>query len=512
MKYRIKDYPEYREQVNAMSVDELLLAVVCPNVWKGREAIRDTAGVFIHAATTEDAAARAAEINEGRELPAVIVSDMEYGPGKMILGTTSFPSMRAAAEAGDEELAYQMGVIAAKDARAAGYHWTFGPVVDILENHFNPIVNIRTPGEDADTVIRYAGAYMRGLQDNGLAATLKHFPGDGLCKFDQHLTTAINPQTREEWDETFGKVYSELIEQGAKSVMIGHIALPSYDEIDEQTGLYPPATVSRNLMTGLLKEKLGFEGIIVSDAVNMGGIANYTYLYDGLARFLEAGGDCLLFVRDLDEYKVEMKKCIDAGVLTLEALRDRAYRMTCFRREIIDEASAPFTPVVREEAEKVAQEMAEKCVKLVRDRKGTLPFKLTKETKVAHVVLHNNSVKDFTCTDDLSRRIGERCTVDTLVDPGPERLRTIACESEYDLIICSVLTSPDYATNAVHLSGAMARNMCWGWMKYPTPTVFLSYYSPYFCEEYEAATDAIINTYGYNQYTNNAVERILFGE
>ncbi len=512
MKYRIKDYPDLRERVNAMRVDELLMAVVCPDVWKGKPSVRDSAALFIHATTAEAAAARAAEVNEGRELPAVIVSDMEYGPGKMILGSTSFPSMRAAAEAGDENLAYQMGAIAAKEARAAGYHWTFGPLVDILENHFNPIVNIRAAGEDTDTVIRYAGAYMRGLQDNRLAATLKHFPGDGYADFDQHLTTTVNPLSKQEWDESFGRVYSELIEQGAKSVMIGHIALPSYDEIDEQTGLYPPATLSRSLMTGLLKEKLGFEGIIVSDAVSMGGLANYTYLYDGLARFLEAGGDCLLFVRDLDEYKVEMKKCIENGVLTLEALRDRAYRMTCFRQEITDGAKAPFTPVDRAEAEKVAQEMAEKCVKVVRDRKGNLPVRLTGNSKVAHVVLYNDGVKDFACTEDLSSRISKRCAVDTLVDPGPERLRNIARSNQYDLIICSVLTPPTYATNTVHLSGVMARNMSWGWMKYPTPTVFVSYYSPYFCEEYEAATDTVINTFGYNDYTNNAVERILFGE
>lgn len=512
MKYRIKNYPEIRKQVDEMSLDELLLSVVCANMWKGREAIRNTGGVFIHQTTREDAVARAAEVNAGRELGAVIVSDMEYGPGNMITGTTSFPSMRAAAEAGDEELAYQMGAIAAKEARAAGYHWTFGPLVDILENHFNPIVNIRTSGEDADTVIRFSGAYMRGLQDNGLAATLKHFPGDGYSYFDQHLTTTENPLSREEWDKTVGRVYSELIEQGAKSVMIGHISLGAYDEIDPKTGVYPPATLSRNIMTGLLKEKLGFEGLIVSDAVNMGGFAGYTYLYDGLARFLEAGGDCVLFVRDLDEYCVEMKKCIKAGVLSVDNLRERAYRMTCFRKEVIEEATRPFELPDRAWEEKIAQEMAEKCVKIVRDRKGILPIKLTRESKVAHVVLYNNGVKDFTCTDDLTRRIGERCQVDLLSDPGPEKLRRIACDGEYDLIVCSVLTPPTYGTNAVHLSGVMARNMSWGWMKYPTPTVFISFYSPYFCEEYAPSTDTVINTYGYNEYTNNAVEKLLFGE
>ena len=146
--------------------------------------------------------------------------------------------------------------------------------LDIIGNINNPIVTNRSVGENVDAIIKYSGAYVDGLQENGLIATLKHFPGDGYSSDDQHVTTSVNPLSCEDWDNTFGKVYRDLIERGVMAIMPGHIALPAYDEPDEN-GLYPPATVSQNMLTGLLKEKLGFEGLIVSDAVNMGGFCGY---------------------------------------------------------------------------------------------------------------------------------------------------------------------------------------------------------------------------------------------
>jgi len=234
MKYRIKDYPEVREQIERMSVEDLLRAVICPNIGADQEPPRDTNTVFVHPTTTEYANRVADKINRGRENRALIVADMENGAGDAIVGAVPFPSMRAASEAGDPALAYEMGVIAAKEAINAGYHWTFGPCVDILGNRYSPIVSLRTAGEDADTVIEYGGAYMEGLQDNGLIATLKHFPGDGYSLDDQHLTVSETPLSREEWDNTFGKVYGSLIQRGAMAIMPGHIALPAYDTPDDR--------------------------------------------------------------------------------------------------------------------------------------------------------------------------------------------------------------------------------------------------------------------------------------
>ncbi len=512
MKYALKNYPALRKTVEAMRVEELLLAVICPDMAPGRAITRRTGSVFIHPMTYEAALDTARQINENRETPALIVSDMECCAGNAIEGAVMLPSMRALAEAGDERLAYQMGRFAALEGINAGYRWTFGPCVDILMNPLTPVLGLRTSGEDADTVIRYGGAFMEGLQDAGMAATIKHFPGDGTVPDDQHLTVPVNELSREEWDATFGRVYRELIERGAMAIMPGHIALPAYDEVDEN-GVYPPATVSKNLLTGLLKERLGFEGIIVSDATIMGGFCGYRNFYRACAAFLEAGGDCLLFVQDNEEYLTEMGKLVEAGELTVATLRERAYRMLCFAKENFERIPADMKlPFDREAAEACAREVARKAVKLTRDRVGLLPLKTGKKPKIAHAVLYPVWITNHTCADDLNKALSARAEVDTFADPGGMDLVRLAKSGEYDCIVCSVIEEASYGTNTWRLVGPAARNMMCGWMRYGTPAVFVCHANPYFGDSYNAVADTVINCYGHVAETANAVTDIIFGE
>ena len=134
MKYRVKDYPHIMAEVEQMSVEELLRAVICPNIRAKEELKNPTGAVFIHPTTTEEALAAAERINAGKKNPALIASDMECGAGHAIQGATAFPSMRAIALSGKSEYAYEIGVIAAKEAMNAGYHWTLAPCVDVLGN------------------------------------------------------------------------------------------------------------------------------------------------------------------------------------------------------------------------------------------------------------------------------------------------------------------------------------------------------------------------------------------
>lgn len=506
MKYVIKDYSEIKTKVDNMSVEELLRSVICPADFVSEDNYtRRTPAVLFNPRTADMAKKTAGLINENRENPALIVSDMEWGPGDTIIGAVKFPSMRAVAETGEEELAYQMGAVAAKEARNAGYHWTFGPCVDIVGNINNPITTIRTAGEDTDTVIKYGGAYVDGLQDNGLIATLKHFPGDGYGSDDQHVTTSQNPLSREEWDASYGKIYKTLIERGAMAIMPGHIALPAYDEKDKN-GIYPPATVSKNLLTGLLREKLGFEGLIVSDGVTMGGFCGYMNIYRACCAFLEAGGDLILFMQDTEEYITEMKKCIGDGELSLETLKSRAYRMLCFAKEYFEknpmDKKCEFN---REEAEDCAKTVTEKGVKIARDRVGLLPLKLNRNSKIAHVVFHPVWITDLKCTEEVTEKLSQYAKVDTYVDPGECKLCEIAKSGDYDCIICSVLEMGLYGTNTAKLSGPAARNMMSGWMRFKTPVLFISYYNPYFGTTYEASVDTIINSHGFTKYTADAI-------
>lgn len=512
MKYSIKHDLQIKKRIDEMDAETLLRTVVCPQVANGDDVPRATGAAFIHPKTTDEACAIAKKINDEREMSALIVSDMEFGPGDAIKGAVKFPSMRAVAETGDPSLAYQMGEIAAKQARSAGYHWTFGPCVDIVLNPYNPIVTTRSPGETADAAIEYGGAYVDGLQENGLIATLKHFPGDGCSLSDQHITTTANPLSREQWDETYGRVYKALIDRGAMTIMAGHIALPAYDEPD-QYGLYPPATMSKNLLTGLLREKLGFEGLIVSDACNMGGFCGYMNFYRGCCEFLKAGGDCLLFVRDTDEYLTEMKQYLADGTLPMDVLKDRAYRLLCFANDYFEKFPAgDVSSIDLEKAEACAKTVAQKAVKITRDREGLLPLKIKENSKIAHAILHPTWLTDFSCPMEVSERLSKYAEVETLVDPGGGTLREMAKSGKYDYIICSVLEMGVYGTNTARLVGPAARNMMSGWMRYGTPVVFIGYGNPYFALTYDHSVDTIINTFGYTEYTAEAVvKRLLEG-
>lgn len=514
MKYIVRHYDDLKKRAEGMSVDQLLRAVICPDYDPTvKQPEENLVAMMLHPTDVDTASRLSDTLNGAREDKTLIVADMEYGAGKAVLGAVEFPSMRAAAEAGDEGLAYSMGIHAAAEARRAGYHWTFGPCVDILGNRRNPIVSIRTAGEDADTVIKYGGAYMRGLQDGGLIATLKHFPGDGYCDNDQHITTTDNPLSRTEWDESFGRVYRTLIEDGAMAIMPGHITLPAYDEIDEETGFYPPATVSKNLMTGLLRERLGFEGIIISDAITMNGFCGYINLYRACARFLEAGGDCILFMHPNEEYFREMQKLIESGDLTLDTLRNRAYRMLCFSRQYFEEHPEHGEAPDRKAAEACAREMVEKSVSVIRDRKATLPLK--EGARIAHVIIGNAGMSEASmgAAEDLTAKLRARgTTVEEMKDPGGGRIRRVAKSGDFDVIICSVINEMVYGLNVVKLSGPVARNMMAGWMRYATPAVFISYFDPYFGDDFYVSTDALINTYGYTEFTNETVIKRLFGK
>ncbi len=513
MKYRVKEYSDLKQDVEQMSVEELLQCVICPNYGYGVVPTQFNPAIFLHTTTTEHAYEMSQKVNEGKKYPTLFVADMEFGAGGAIQGATRFPSMRAAAEAGEKRLAYEMGAIAAKEGRESGYHWTFGPCVDLMCNKENPIVGLRTAGKDADTVIEYAGAYMEGLQDNGLIATLKHFPGDGYCPDDQHVTTTENPLSADEWDASFGRIYKELIQRGVKAIMPGHISLPAYDEPDGVTGLYPPATVSKNLLTRLLRNKLGFEGIIVSDAVNMTGFCGYMNLYHAGAAFLEAGGDCLLFMHGTDDYMKNMKQCLAENRLTMDVLKNRAYRMLCFAKENYEEnVVRERKEEERESAEHAAKEMTYKAVQVVRNRGKLLPLEMNSDTRIAHVILKNVWVNENGVCDELTERLRTVAgTVEVFADPGPHRLLEIAKSKEYDYILCSVLEGPSYALNTAKLCGPPARNMMSGWMRYDTPVIFIGYDTIQFADTYKACVDTMIYTYGYTGYTAEAVLAKLQG-
>jgi beta-N-acetylhexosaminidase len=223
------------------------------------------------------------------KVPLLMASDFERGAANRVTGPTLFPPLMSLGAAGSEDLAYAMGRITALEGRALGIHMAYAPVVDVNVNPDNPIINTRSVGADPVLVSRIANAFIRGVQDHGMIATAKHFPGHGDTSQDSHslMPTIAADLDRLEKVELFP--FKAAVDAGVRAVMTAHLAVPA---LDPTPGL--PATLSAPILTGVLRQKLGFRGLIVTDALEMGGVSNAFSTEEAALRAVLAGVDQLL--------------------------------------------------------------------------------------------------------------------------------------------------------------------------------------------------------------------------
>ena len=237
-------------------------------------------------------------------IPLLFASNLERGADGICKEGTLFGTQMQVAAAGDKRWAYELGRVCGEEAAATGANWNFGPILDIDTNYHNPITNTRVFSSDQETVLQMSREFVRGQMENGMAVCLKHWPGDGRDERDQHMVTTINDCTAREWDASYGKIYKALIEEGAETVMAAHIMLPAYSrkmnpDIRDEEIL--PGSLSCDLTTRLLREQLGFNGLVVTDATTMTGFMQTMARRDALPLAVAAGCDMILFTLDLKE-------------------------------------------------------------------------------------------------------------------------------------------------------------------------------------------------------------------
>jgi beta-N-acetylhexosaminidase len=276
--------------------------------------------------------AKAAEVHEqnrilqeNSKIPLLIASNAEAGGnGACTDGTyVGFPIKLGATN--DPKWAYEMGRISGVESSAIGCNWAFAPVVDLLINWRNPIISNRAFGADPDLVLACGKAYLKGMAESGVACAMKHFPGDGVDERDHHLSSSANSLTTEEWDATFGKVYSGMIEAGVQSVMVGHIMMPAYQRFfspGTRDSDLLPASLCKELTTDLLKGKLGFNGLVVTDASHMVGMTSAMPRRLVLPNAIAAGCDLFLFFNDPEEDLNWMTEGYKNGIITEERLQE----------------------------------------------------------------------------------------------------------------------------------------------------------------------------------------------
>jgi beta-N-acetylhexosaminidase len=322
------------------------------------------------------------------KLPLLFQQD--YEGGVSLPGMTQFTNGMALGAADSPELAYAFGRAVAKQALSVGVKWVLSPVADLNMNPFNPITNVRSVSDNPDEAIKILSQVIKGLQDNGVAATIKHFPGDGVDYRDQHLLTSCNSLPFDVWKQKHGKVFQTLIDGGVDCIMPGHITLPSYQK-EKVNGTFPPATLSKELLTNLLKGEMHFNGVIVSDAMVMGGFRGYyKNSLEGEIESFKAGVDILLWPSY--EYMDTLEARIKRGEIPMARLDDAVQRIWNLKKKLglLDKNMKLFreeSPAEKAEADKTAKAIAEKAITLIRDTKNALPLNPAKDKKILVVGL-----------------------------------------------------------------------------------------------------------------------------
>ncbi len=337
-------------------------------------------GIRYNPATADEVHEQNRILQENSKIPLIIACNTENGGNGACTDGTLIGGQTKIAATENPDYAYQLGKLSNKEAAAIGCNLSFAPVSDILYNWENPVIGLRSYGNDPDRVCSMVKAYMDGAHENpGFACAAKHFPGDGLDFRDQHVANSVNSMSCEEWDKTYGKVYKTLIDNGLEAIMAGHIMQPAYTrhynpEIKDDDIM--PATLSPELIKGLLRTKLNFNGMVLTDASHMVGLTCRMKRSDMLPASIAAGIDMFLFFNDMEEDFASMKQGYLDGVITDERLDDALHRILALkahmglhkkaRTEIVPPKENIHQVVGCEEHVAMQKEISDKAITLVK--------------------------------------------------------------------------------------------------------------------------------------------------
>nr|WP_294872567.1 glycoside hydrolase family 3 protein [uncultured Pedobacter sp.] len=327
-------------------------------------------------------------------VPLLITSDGEWGLGMRLDSTISYPYQMALGAIQDKELLYKMGLEVAKDYKRIGMHMNLAPDVDVNNNPKNPVINYRSFGENKYNVATKAGEYMRGMQDGGLLVSIKHFPGHGDTDVDSHYDLPQLKFSKARLDSLEIYPFRELIRQGAAGVMIAHMNIPALDNTPNM-----PSTLSKPIVTGILKQELGFKGLIISDAMGMKGVVKY--FKDGEADVMGviAGNDILELSENSDRAIKLVRKAVRQDRISMDRIDESVKKILTAKywaglnvRDSINERNV-VADVNRSESKVLLQKLADASMTLLRGKANI--SQLSKDRRTVIISLGTPGVTDF---------------------------------------------------------------------------------------------------------------------
>lgn len=450
---------------------------------------------------------------EMAEIPLIFASDLERGLGTQLDRTVLFPPFMALGAAGSEEFAYTMGRITAEEGRAVGIHMTYAPVVDVNINPENPIINTRSLGENPEKVGHLAAAFIRGCQENGLIATAKHFPGHGDTALDSHTVLPTIPGDRSRLDRVELLPFRMAVDAGVKAVMVSHLFVPG---LDPTAGL--PATLSKTILTGILREEMGFRGLIVTDSMRMGGLDSFSH-EEAAVRAVMAGVDMLLIPPEPEKAieallaAVRTEKIsegrVDSSVLKI--LKAKA-SLGLNRNRYIHPELLPGL-ISKKSNLKEAKKLLEHSMTLVQNRGNVLPLKkngrkigiLSLSSDPGGYYAGRTFVRSFQSRmPEAWAFFAEPTTDDAYLSEAKKKA------SEMDCVIMALFSRRTAGKGTVGLyekHTALVKDLAEG----DVPTIVISFGSPYFLMDFPDV-DGYLCAYRYSDEAQTTAAAALFGE
>lgn len=448
------------------------------------------------------------------KLPLLIASDFERGASFRIRNTVSFPWNMAIGATGSESWAYLQGKVTAQEARALGVHWVFAPVLDVNSNPANPVINIRSYGEDPELVATLGAAFIRGAQEGGVIATAKHFPGHGDTETDSHLSLPLMKMNRQRLEALELVPFRRAIQSGVRAVMTAHLALPQFEPEPDI-----PATLSENVQTNLLQRELGFSGLVVTDSLTMAGLASSYWPADAAVRAVKAGVDVLLDPPNPDAAYQAVLDAFRRGEISEERL-DHSVRKVLEAKAWLGlhrsrrVALKQISRLVNDpKLQAQAQLMADASITLVHDPSNLVPIDVRRiRSAYGVLVLSRDRNEDTEAFEREFRRRLDTVTFDRISISSSEAELEAALESAQraEWVVCGTFARVVTGTGAIGLP-ARLKDWILQLSRIQKPIVHFALGSPYAIPE-AVGTSACLHAFSNADVSQVAAVKAVFGE
>lgn len=438
-------------------------------------------GVLFRPAPKKDVAKKYAALDTLAKVPLLKAANLEEGGAGVLSDGTFFGSQLQVAAANDLHCTEAFAKVCAAEGRSVGVNWTFSPVVDIDFNFRNPITNVRTFGSDPERVLCNSKTFVKTIQAHGMAAACKHFPGDGVDFRDQHLHPTYNSLSAEEWFATYGRIYQTLIDDGLMSIMVGHIVQPNViRSVNPDAGSDDmlPGSQSKELLTGVLREKFGFNGVIITDATIMGGYTMTMPRSQAIPTSIMAGCDMLCFGTNIREDITYLLEALEDGRLAEKRLDDAVTRVLALKIRL-----AMDYPAVEVEAASEQRRCADKAVTLVKDTQSLVPVRCEQFPHIRLVTLGKDETYDGSMTEIAADFLAQNGFEVDRYDPLADDLhgtRDLPA-GRLTLILCNLPAASNQTTVRISWCPKHAleipRFVC------EEPSAFISFANPYHLQD-----------------------------